>query len=64
MLICLLCEMVIQINPVVVADESNHFVLANYYTDAQKHAGAIDYSKLGVAQQDSRYNQCQVARIV
>ena len=34
MLICLLCEMVIQINPVVEADESNHFVLANYCTDA------------------------------
>ena len=34
MLICLLYEMVIQIIPIVEVDESNHFVLVNYCTDA------------------------------
>ena len=34
MLICLLCEMVIQIIPIVEVDESNHFVLVSYCTDS------------------------------
>ena len=49
-LICVLCGMVIQINPVVEADERLCVskLLYRLVYNAEKHDGATNYSKLGV----------------